>query len=91
MSSFKPKYKTGVWLEPAEHASRKAEQKELQMSRKNELIRNKIIHELVDNIIKNIINTKKEEEEDKIRNTKFIRPKIRFQNGKRIPRIPVST
>lgn len=82
--SFKPKYKTGVWLEPAEHAKRKAEQKELQMIRKNEYERKKIVHDIVNSIFENMIRKKKEEEENIIRNTKFIRPKMRFRNGKRI-------
>ena len=82
--SFKPKYKTGVWLNPAEHAERKAEQKELQIIRKNEYERNKIVHELVDNIIEKIIKAKKEEEEYIMLNTKYIRPKIRFRKGKLI-------
>lgn len=82
--SFKPKYKTGVWLEPAEHAERKAEQKELQKIRKDEIDRKKIVHDLVDNIIEKIVKTKKAEEEYITRNTKYIRPKLRFCNGKRI-------
>ena len=82
--SFKPKYKTGVWLEPEEHAERKAEQKKLQLIRKNEIESKNIVNDLLHNIIENIIKAKKEEEEHIIRNTKYIRPKIRFCNGKRI-------
>ena len=82
--SFKPKYKIGVWLEPAEHAARKAEQKELQLIRKKEIEGKKIVHDLVNNIITNIIKAKKEEEEYMMRNTKYIRPKMRFCNRKRI-------
>ena len=78
------KHKTGVWLNPVEHAERKKEQKELQIIRKNEIDRNKIVHEFVDSIITKIINGKKEEENYVLRNTKYIRPKIRFHNGKRI-------
>lgn len=77
--SLKPKYKTGVWLEPEEHAKRKAEQKELQMIRKNEYERNKIVHELVDNIIEKIIKAKKEEEERILLSTTYIRPRIRIK------------
>lgn len=82
--TFKPKYKTGVWLNPVEHAERKAEQKELQMIRKNEFERKKIVHELVHNIIEKIIKEKKEEEEDKLLSEKYFRPKMRFRNGKLI-------
>ncbi len=78
------KYKTGVWLNPVEHAERKKEQKELQIIRKNEIDRKKIVHEFVDSIITKIIKDKKEEEERIMRSTKYIRPKIRFHNGKRI-------
>ena len=78
------KYKTGVWLNPEDHAGRKKEQKELQNIRKNELDRKKIVHELVGSIITKIIKDKKEENEHIMRNTKYIRPKIRFHNGKRI-------
>ena len=77
-------YKPGVWLNPKEHAERKKDQKEQQKIRKNEIDRQKIVHDLVDSIIENIIKKKKEEEEFKIRNTKYIRPKLRFINGKRI-------
>lgn len=84
MSSFKPKYKTGVWLEPAEHAARKAEQKELQNIRKNEFQRTKIVHELVYDIIEKMIKAKKEEEERIILSAHYIRPKLKFRNGKRI-------
>ena len=84
MPSFKPKYKTGVWLEPEEHAARKAEQKELQIIRKNDREVKNIVHTLVDDIIERIIQTKKNEEEYVQRNTKYIRPRIRFHHGKRI-------
>ena len=84
MYSFKPKYKTGVWLEPKEHAERKAEQKKLQIIRKNEIEAKKIVHDLVDGIMKKIIKNKKEEIEYIMRNTEYIRPKMRFHNGKRI-------
>ena len=77
-------YKTGVWLNPKDYAERKKEQKELQLSRKNEFERHKIVHDLVDSIIKNVIKKQKEAEEYRIRNTKYIRPKLRFINGKRI-------
>lgn len=83
-SSFKPKYKTGVWLEPAEHAKRKAEQKQLQMIRKNEYERNKIVHELVNNIVENIIKTKKEDELKKKLAEIYIRPKMKFHKKKQI-------
>jgi len=82
--SLKPKYKTGVWLEPAEHAARKAEQKELQRIRKNEIDTKRIIHDLVNNIVENIIKTKKEEENRILLQTVYIRPKIRMKNKKRI-------
>lgn len=82
-SSFKPKYKTGVWLEPEEHKKRKAEQKQLQMIRKNEYERNKIVHELVNNIVENIIKTKKEDELNEKLAIMYIRPKKKFQNKKR--------
>ena len=81
---FTPKYKIGVWLEPEEHAARKKEQKELQNIRKNEMDAKKIVHDVLNNIIENILKTKKEEELNKIRSTKYIRPKLRFHNGKRI-------
>ena len=84
MSSFKPKYKTGVWLEPKEHKERKVEQKKLQIIRKNEIERKKIVHDLVHDILEKIIKNKKEEEELKMRTTKYIRPKLRFRDGKRI-------
>ena len=84
--SFKPMYKTGVWLNKVEHEARKVEQKELQMIRKNEIETKKIVHEIVDNIIEKIIKAKKEEDEYKMRNTKYIRPRIRVYHGKRIPR-----
>jgi len=81
---FQTKYKTGVWLEPEEHAARKKEQKELQRIRKNEIDTKKIVNELVNSIIEKIIKTKKEEIDYKIRNTMYIRPKLRFINRKRI-------
>jgi len=83
-TSFKQKYKSGGWLEPAEHAERKKEQKELQKIRRNEMETKKLVHDFVNNIIEKIIKTKKEEEEYKVLHTKYIRPKLRFRNGKRI-------
>ena len=80
-------YKTGVWLNREDHEERKKEQKQLQNIRKKDIEVKQYVHNMVTNIFKNIIVKQKEEVELELRSRVYIRAKIRFRDGKRIPRL----
>ena len=72
------------WIPREEYLLKKKQEKERMTEARKKMNDTKFVKNLVDSIMINVIKKIEEEKNTQIRQTKYIRPRIRFSNGKRL-------